>query len=159
MRNVTKLVSSAAFAIAFVTIGTTTTSRAAVLDCGVMDATGIVTVTVPMTTASQTFTPITAYSLSTTEPTCVHVQFTAQFRSKTPRSVQLRATVDGAPAGFPNLVTVSTSAAAFDDRTVTFIIPRVSTDSQIGIQVRSGDGTAVNIRSGLLQVQHENDSF
>jgi hypothetical protein len=151
MRGLAKLASYTVFAI---TTGAMSPAAFAAQHCLFLDVTGVVTVPGTVTTASQTFAPIASYNMTASEPRCVHVQFTAQFRSRVPRSVQLRATVNGAPAGFPNVVSVNTSAGAFDERAVTFIIPSVSSDSEIAIQVRSGDGTTVNIQNGLLRVQH-----
>ena len=152
MPGLAKLLSCVIFAI---TAGAMSPAAlAAQQDCQFLGATGVVTVPGTVTTASQTFAPIATYNMTASDPHCVHVQFTAQFRSRVPRSVQLRATVDGVPAGFPNVVSVNTSANAYDERAVTFIIPSVGADAEIGIQVRSGDGTTVNIRNGLLRVQH-----
>jgi hypothetical protein len=154
MRGLTKLTSCAVFAI---TAGALSPAAfAAQLDCQFLNATGVVTVPGTVTTTSQTFAPIAVYDMTTFSANCVHVQFTAQFRSKAPTSVQLRATVNGIASSFPNLVSVNTSANAYDERAVTFIIPSVGASSEIGIEIRSGDGTTVNVRNGLLRVQHNN---
>lgn len=151
MRALQRLVSSAALVIV---VGAMAPEASATeYQCGLMNATGIATMPGTETSSSQSYAQVAAYNLTFSQ-NCVHVQFTAQFRSKTPKAIRVRVTVDGAAAGFPNFVALNTSGGGFDERAMTFFIPTLNGNQAIGIEFRSEDGTPVNVKNGLLRVQY-----
>ncbi len=133
-------------------------ARAAQVDCGILEVVGVTTVPGTETTSSQTYTPIASNTADTSLfINCAHVQFSAQFKTKTPKVVRLRVTVDGTPKGFPNFITLTTSGAGFDERAATFLIPGLSGTRVIAVELLSDNGTPVSVRNGLLRVLYSND--
>ena len=68
--------------------------------------------------------------------------------------MRVRVTVDGQPAGFPNFANVATSANAYDERAMTFLINSASGNHTIGIEYSSGDATPVTVRNAVLRVSY-----
>lgn len=128
---------------------------AAHIDCAVFTGTVIRPMFAAQTTSSQSFTQLVDLEVENAHASCVHVQFAVDVRAMAPKGVQVRITVDGTAAGFPNFVNLTTSGTDFDERSMTFVIPEVAAGSHnIGIDFRSTDGTPVSLRNGLLRASN-----
>jgi hypothetical protein len=125
---------------------------AAHVSCGVFTATTIRPMPGTETTSLQSFTQLVTLQMENAHASCVHVQFAVDVRAPSPKSAQVRITVDGAAAGFPNFVNLTTSGTGFDERAMTFVIPEVvAGEHTIGVEFRSADGTPVSLRNGILR--------
>jgi hypothetical protein len=122
--------------------------------CGAFVNINVVTVPGNQTTDAAAYSQIASTQADINGSTCVLVQFSAQFSTKTPKNVRLRVTLDGQPSGFPNFANVTTSGNGYDERALTFLITGAGGTSDIGIQFSSPDLTPVTVRNGVLRVAY-----
>jgi hypothetical protein len=152
MHPLAKLASTVAVILTAMSAPQTTSAEH--IACGAFVNINVVTVPGNHTSNTRAYTPLATTQADINGSTCVLVQFSAQFRTKTPKNVRLRVTLDGQATGFPNFTNVTTSGNGYDERALTFIITGASGISDIGIQFSSPDRTPVIVRNGVLRVAY-----
>jgi hypothetical protein len=124
------------------------------IDCGFHNKTTVVTVPGNHTSTTRAYTQLATTHIEVTGSNCVLVQFSAQFRTRTPKNIRLRVTLDGQPTGVPNFANVTTSGNGYDERALTFVITGANSTSDIAIQFSSFDRKPVTVRNGLMRVDY-----
>jgi hypothetical protein len=153
MNLLIRLVPTFAFAAAVIA---PSASFAAVRDCDGIFSDSAATVPGQQTTSSSTFVnvPGAAITVTTADPGCILVHFTAQVRAKLPQTVRIRAVLDDETVAFP-LVEWSTLTNEDDGRSAIFLFPDVSLASHtVKIQFLSVEGGTVAISRGLLSIRY-----
>jgi hypothetical protein len=150
---ISKLASAAAM-ILMASLLAPQTAPAEHISCGAFVNINVVTVPGNHANDSTAYAPLATTQADINGSTCVLVQFSAQFKSKAPKSVRLRVTLDGQPTGFPNFADVTTSGNGYDERAVTFLITGAGGTSDIGLQFSSPDSAPVIVRNGVLRVAY-----
>ncbi len=157
MRIFLKILSSIAIAAAPVTVAPMTAS-AAQLECTETSfSSAVATVTGVQTTSSTTAVNLTGATIERQiSGGCAIVDFSAQFRSKSPKVARISVTADNGVVvtkAFPASADFSTSVNGYDGRAMTFVFPNLpGCLCTFQIQFLSVDGTPISVSKGVMKL-------